>query len=179
MKSYGQKKLNTQEVRNATLRFVLSFALLAGLTFLTVFMFFKSSRMQAKNVRQELDHYRTMLGKNEMLKEKMDTIYVKMSKLSSNKVSNDLFLRNSIIEDMTLSRQLLGTDSSEALKHYAILLNDLQPILTFKNDLIKKKLAEDAASRRLKECLGLLNQVKQSAAAPSPGLKGRLYKSSK
>lgn len=179
MISYGQKTLNKNDVRKATLRFILTFLLLTGLSFLAVFMFFKSSRMQAKNIQKEADQYHEMLGRNELLKIKMDSIYRKMELLSNDQVDNDIFLRNSIIEDLNVSRQLIGKDSVNGLQHYHQLIQDLQPMLTFKNDLLKLKSEQKAAQRNLEACLKSSGQVssriRAQEQAAMPVRQGRLF----
>ncbi len=175
MVSYGQKKLNRDEVRKATMRFVLSFIALSALSFAVVYLFFKSSQVQANNIRSELDEYHSMLGRNELLKVKMDSINYKMSLLSNDKVENDIFLRNSVIEDMNLCRQLIGKDSADNLRHYHTLLKQMQPMLTFKNELIKQKSEEKAAARNLQECIGQVGRISTSMA-PRPQRRGNLFR---
>lgn len=176
---YGQKTLNKDDVRKATLRFILAFLLLTGLSFLAVFMFFKSSRMQAKNIQKEADQYHEMLGRNELLKIKLNTIYRKMEMLNNDQVDNDIFLRNSIIEDLNVSQQLIGKDSADGLRHYHTLILDLQPMLTFKNDLLKLKSEQKAAQRNLEACLKssgqVSNRMKAQKQAAATVRQGRLF----
>lgn len=174
MASYGQKRLNKEDVRKGTLRFIFSFLALTAISFLSVFLFFKSSQLQNKEIRKELDNYNDMIGRNNFLKIKMDTIYYKLSLLSNDKVQNDMMLRNSIIDDLMVSRQLIGKDSADDLKYYATLLKNIEPMLGYKNQLIKLKTDEKNALRSLDNCMGRIEKV----TPPSqPKLKkpGRLF----
>lgn len=159
MISYGQKKLNKKEVRLGTWRFIASFLALSIVGFLVVFFFFKSSQVQNRNLRKDLDAYHDMTGRNNLLKIKMDSIYYKISLLNSNKVANDIFLRNQIIEDMSVCKQMIGSDSATDLKHYNTLLKNLAPILAHKNELMKLKTEEASIFRQFEECLGKVGRV--------------------
>ncbi|MFN3022012.1 type VI secretion system TssO [Chryseobacterium sp. TY3] len=182
MISYGQKTLNQNDVRNATVKFMLTFILLAGLGFLSVFLFFKSSKMQAENIREELADYQDLLSRNNLLKIKMDTIYTKMSALSQNKVDNDMALRNSIFDDMQVSKKIVGKDSADNFKHYMVLMKNIKPMLTLKNDLLVKKSEEANIDRDLQQCINSSTKVQQKIieqVAPKTENRGRLFQNYK
>lgn len=82
-----------------------------------------------------------------------------MTLLNSNKVTNDIFLRNQIIEDMSICKQMIGKDSTTELKHYSMLLDNLDSILSYKNELMKLKTDEMTISRQLEECFGKVEKV--------------------
>lgn len=164
---YGQKKLNRTDVRKATTRFILSFLLLTGLGFLSVFLFFKSSQMQKQEIQSQLNDYQDMLRRNELLKSKMDSVYYKLSLLSNDKVNNDIFLRNSVMEDLATCREIIGKDSTGDLSHYNRLIKNIQPILAFKNQLIQLKAEEKTAQRSLQQCLGNISSIEIPQAAPA------------
>lgn len=159
MISYGQKTLNKKDVRLGTWRFIGSFLALSAVSFLVVFFFFKSTQVQNRGLRKDLDAYHDMVGRNNLLKIKVDSIYYKMTLLNSNKVTNDIFLRSQIIEDMSICKQMIGKDSTTELKHYSMLLDDLASILTYKNELMKLKTDEMIISRQLEECFGKVEKV--------------------
>lgn len=159
MRTSGQKRLNRKDVQKGTVNFIISFIVLCSFTFCAVLLFFKSAEIQNKQIRSDLDAYYDMLGRTELLNIKLDTIYNKMSQMSNDKVSNDLFLRNSIIQDIQVSNQLIAKDSAADLKQISILLKQLQPMLGYKNELLKKKTEKSSISRMLKECLGKNERV--------------------
>ena len=174
MKSYGQKRLNKGDVQKGTRNFIISFIILCAMAFSVVFLFFKSAEMQNKQIWSDLDAYHDMLGRNELLNIKLDTIYDKMSMMSNDKVSNDLFLRNSVIQDIQIANQLIAKDSIADLKQISLLLKQMQPMLTYKNELLKKKMEKSSISRLLNECMGNVGRVSEGIKKKNKP-KGKLY----
>lgn len=174
MISSGQKRLNKDDVQKGTRNFILSFLILCGMAFCVVYLFFKSAEMQNKEIGSDLEAYHNMLGRNELLNIKLDTIYEKMSQMSSDRVSNDMFLRNSIIQDIQVGNQLIAKDSSADLKQISILLKQMQPMLTYKNELLKKKMEKSSISRLLNECMGNEGRVTEGIKKKNKP-KGKLY----
>ncbi|KFC18393.1 type VI secretion system TssO [Epilithonimonas lactis] len=169
MASHGQKKLNKDDVRNGILRFVLSFVVLLTVSFLTVFLFFRSSEVQKRQIQNELNDYKSVLSRNELLKIKMDTIYYKMALLNSNKVENDIFLRNSILEDLRDNRNIMGSDTAKAFKQYATLTKNIGKMTVFKNELINITAKEQNALRSLNECMGKVGKMNSQLKSKEPG----------
>lgn len=97
-----------------------------------------------------------------------------MSQMSNDKVSNDMFLRNSIIKDIQVSNQLIANDSIADLKHISILLKQMVPMLTYKNELLKKKMEKSSISRLLNECMGNNSRVTEVIKTKNKP-KGKLY----
>lgn len=153
MKSYGQKRLNKTDVQKGTRNFILSFLILCGTTFCTVFLFFKSADMQNREIREDYEAYRNMLGRSELLNIKLDEIYEKMTQMSSDQMQNDVFLRNSIIDDIQVGKELIAEDSATNLKHISILFKNMEPMINYKNELLKKKIEKNNISRLLNECI--------------------------
>lgn len=153
MISSGQKRLNRNDVQKGTRNFIFSFIILCAMAFCVVFLFFKSAEMQKNEIHDDLEAYRSMLGRNEVLNIKLDTIYYKMTQMSNDKTQNDIFLRNSIIEDIQVGRDIIGKDSAADLRQISKLLVQMQPMLTYKNELLKKKMEESSYSRLLKQCI--------------------------
>lgn len=174
MSVYGQKKLNKDDVRNGVLRFILSFVVLAAVSFLTVFLFFKSSEIQKQQIQMELNDYKSVLSRNELIKNKMDTIYYKMNLLNSNKVDNDIFLRNSILEDLQDTKNIMGADTVKAFRQYASLTKNIGKMTVFKNELINITAKEQNALRSLNECIGKVGKINTQMKKNEPG--GRIVK---
>ena len=174
MSVYGQKKLNKDDVRNGVLRFILSFVVLATVSFLTVFLFFKSSEIQKQQIQMELNDYKSVLSRNELIKNKMDTIYYKMNLLNSNKVDNDIFLRNSILEDLQDTKNIMGADTVKAFRQYASLTKNIGKMTVFKNELINITAKEQNALRSLNECIGKVGKINTQMKKNEPG--GRIVK---
>ena len=169
MASHGQKKLNNDDVRNGILRFVFSFCILLTISFLTVFLFFKSAKIQKEQIHNELNEYKSILSRNELLKIKMDTIYYKMSLLNSNKVENDIFLRNSILEDLQDTKNIMGEDSAKSFKQYATLTKNIGKMTVFKSELINITAKEQNALRSLNECMAKVGKMSVKMKISEPG----------
>jgi hypothetical protein len=169
MSSHGQKKLNKDDVRNGMLRFILSFAVLLTVSFLTVFLFFRSSEVQKQQIQKELNDYKSVLSRNELLKIKMDTIYYKMNLLNSNKVENDIFLRNSILEDLQDTKNIMGADTAKSFRQYATLTKNIGKMTVFKNELINITAKEQNALRSLNECIGKVGKINTQMKTNEPG----------
>jgi len=165
----GQRKLNKDDVRNGVLRFAFSFVVLVSTCLLTVFLFFRSSKIQKEQIQQELNDYKSILSRNELLKVKMDTIYYKMSLLNSNRVENDIFLRNSILEDLQDTKNIMGKDSIKSFRQYATLTKNIGKMTIFKNDLINITAKERNALRNLQECIGKVEKMNSQMKTKDPG----------
>lgn len=164
----GQRKLNKNDVRNGVLRFAFSFVVLVATCLLTVFLFFRSSKIQKEQIQQELNDYKSILSRNELLKVKLDTIYYKMSLLNSNRVENDIFLRNSILEDLQDTKNIMGTDSIKSFRQYATLTKNIGKMTIFKNDLINITAKERNALRNLQECIGKVEKMNSQIKTKDP-----------
>ena len=70
MTTTGQQKLNKKDVRKGTLHFFLSFIILCFFSFFSIFLFFKSSEVQKDDIQSELEHYRNIISRNDILKSK-------------------------------------------------------------------------------------------------------------
>lgn len=174
MATQGQKKLNSNDVRNGIIRFVLSFVVLIAISLTTVFLFFKSSKIQKEQIQNELNAYKNVLSRNELLKIKMDTIYYKMALLNTDRVQNDIFLRNSILEDLQDTKNIMGADSSKSFKQYATLTKNIGKMTLFKNELINVTAKERNAIRNLNECMGKVEKINTQIRNNEPG--GRIAK---
>lgn len=174
MATQGQKKLNTDDVRKGIIRFIFSFIILISITLTTVFLFFKSSKIQKEQIQKELNDYKNVLSRNELLKIKMDTIYYKMALLNTDRVQNDIFLRNSILEDLQDTKNIMGPDSTKAFKQYATLTKNIGKMTIFKNELINVTAKERNALRSLNECIGKVGKMNSQMKPSTSG--GRIAK---
>ena len=98
----------------------------------------------------------------------MDTIYYKMTLLNSNKVENDIFLRNSILEDLQDTKNIMGEDSAKSFKQYATLTKNIGKMTVFKNELINITAKEQNALRNLNECMGKVGKMNTQMKTSTP-----------
>lgn len=164
----GQEKLNKKDVNLGIWGFILAFVMLTGVAFLSVFMFFLSSDHQQKAVDEEVNNYKMLQNKNELLQTRMETIYSRMNMLASDKVQNEVFLRDNIIEDIRDCRNIMGKDSIKEFKQYASLIKNMSEMINLKNDLISVTADEQVAMRNLQECQGRLNVATDNLINSNP-----------
>lgn len=154
MSSNREKKLNQSDVRTGILKFILSFTVLAAVSFISVFFFFKSYDVQQKGIKKQADDYHELLTRSDLLRIHVDSIMYRMDQLDINRIDNDIFLRNYISDNIRDARNIMGKDSADNFKHYAILMKQIVPMLALKNQIINVSYKEQTALRDLSECRG-------------------------
>lgn len=77
-----------------------------------------------------------------------------MDQLNISKVDNDIFLKNSIMDNVRNAQNIMGKDSSNNFKHYSILMKQIEPMLALKNQIVTVSYKEQVALRDLSECRG-------------------------
>ncbi|KQT25978.1 hypothetical protein ASG22_04600 [Chryseobacterium sp. Leaf405] len=159
MSSNREKKLNKSDVRLGIWKFVLSFVALSGVSFICVFFFFKSYDLQREGIKKQADDYRELLTRSDLLKTHVDSILYRMDQLDINKVANDNFLRNYIMDNVRDAKNIMGKDSADNFKHYSILMKQIEPMLALKNQIIDVSYKEQVALRDLSECKGKIGIV--------------------
>lgn len=159
MSTNREKKLNRSDVRIGIWKFILSFVVLSLISFCSVFFFFKSYDIQRRGIEKEVEDYRDLLRRSATLKIQVDSIYYKMSLLDRNNVDNDIFLRNQIFDNVRDMKNLMGEDSTKNLKHYAVLLNKIGPMLALKSKIIEVTNKQQIAIRNLNQCMGKVDHI--------------------
>lgn len=152
MSSTREKKLNKSDVRTGILKFILSFAVLSVVSFLCLFLFFKSYAVQREGIDRDAREYTTLMEKSDKLKTVVDEIYSEMSQ--HDKVVNDGFLRTSILDKMKDVKNVMGKDSAGSFKHYAILMKQINPMLTLKREIVKQGNKKQGTWAELQDCMG-------------------------
>lgn len=160
MSSNREKKLNESDVRAGIWKFVLSFIVLSAVSFSTVFFFFKSYDIQREGISKEAEAYRELLSRSDLLKTHVDSIFYRMDQLDISKVDNDIFLKNYIMDNVRDAKNIMGRDSADNFKHYAILMKHIEPMLSLKNQIVIISNKEQIKLRDLRECMGKVGSVK-------------------
>ncbi|SHE98254.1 type VI secretion system TssO [Chryseobacterium takakiae] len=177
MSSNREKKLNKADVRIGIWKFILSFIVLSGVSFICVFFFFKSYDIQRQGIKKEADDYRFLLTRSNLLKDHVDSIFYRMDQLDINRVQNDIFLRNAIMEDVRNARNAMDKDSADHFKHYSILMKQIEPMLALKKQIIDVSYQEQVALRNLNECKGKIgiinNELKVDPTRKFSGMRRR------
>lgn len=159
MSSNREKKLNKADVRIGIWKFVLSFIVLSGVSFICVFFFFKSYDIQRQGIQKKSEDYRDLLSRSDFLRIQVDSIFYRMDQLDINKVENDIFLRNSIMDEIRSARDVMGKDTADNFKHYSILMKQIEPMLALKKQIIEVSYKEQVAIRDLSECKGKIGVI--------------------
>lgn len=157
MSSNRERKLNKSDVRVGIWKFVLSFVVLAAVSFTSVFFFFKSYDAQTDGVSRDAETYRQLLGRSDILRIQVDTIFSRMNRL--NTVENDFFLRNDIIDNVNNVKNVMGKDSVDNFKHYAILMKQIGPMLALKNNIVEVSNKKKIAIRDVNGCMGKVGNM--------------------
>ncbi|WP_370901133.1 type VI secretion system TssO [Chryseobacterium gossypii] len=159
MSSNREKKLNKSDVRIGIWKFILSFVVLSIVSFSSVFFFFKSYDTQREGIKKQADDYRELLTRSDLLRIHVDSILYRMNQLDIKKVDNDIFLRNYIMDNVRDAKNIMGKDSVDNFKHYAILMKQIGPMLALKDQIVKVSYKEQTALRDLSECRGKVGIV--------------------
>lgn len=157
MSSNRGKKLNTFDVKVGIWKFVVSFIVLSVISFTSMFFFFKSFDTQTAGVSREVEAYRELLGRSDILRVQVDTIFNRMSRL--NRTDNDIFLRKDIVDNINNVKNIMGKDSIGNFKHYSILMKQIQPMLSLKNQVVEVSQKKEMAIRNLNSCSGKVGRI--------------------
>lgn len=159
MSSNREKKLNRSDVRVGIWKFILSFAILSAISFVCLFFFFKSYDTQREGISIEAEAYKQLLIRGDALKTHVENIYERMNQLNINKVENDVFLRTYIMDDVRDAKNIMGKDSAENFKQYAVLMKQIAPMLTLKSQIIAVEYKKKIVLRDLAECMGKVDRA--------------------
>lgn len=151
MSSNREKKLNRSDVRTGIWKFILSFVVLSAVSFTCLFLFFKSYDIQREGISREAEAYKELMLRSDVLKDHIDDIYDKMNQLSINKVENEVFLRTSIMDNVRDAKNIMGKDSVQSFKHYAVLMKQIVPMMNLKARIIEVEYQKKTVLRDLDE----------------------------
>lgn len=168
------KKLNKSDVRVGIWKFILSFVILSLISFCTIFFFFKSYHTQRLGMKAEDDKYEELRGRSNVLNIKVDSIHHLMTLLDINKVQNDNQLRTQITDEIYDARSIMGADSAGNLKHYAVLLKHIEPMIDLKTKIIDVAGKKEYFISQYQRCKGKnANVMKDLKVDPTRKYAGR------
>lgn len=164
------KKQNAAEIQRETRKFLLFFLVLSLVSFNALYFFYKSYSVQYAIIQKDVVSYKAVLNKQQVLYDKLDTIYYRMNLLNTDKVENNVFLGNYISKNIQEFRKTIGKDSVAEFSHYTFLLNKLDSLLTLKNEIVEIDAKEQHALRDLNECIDKIKKVEKDLSKdPSRG----------
>lgn len=82
-----------------------------------------------------------------------------MNQLNLDKVQNGAFLRTRIMDDVNEVKNIMGKDSADNFKHYAVLMKQIGPMLKLKDDIIEVEYKKKMVLRDLAECIGKVDRA--------------------
>ncbi|MCY0967703.1 type VI secretion system TssO [Chryseobacterium wangxinyae] len=154
MSTIRDKKLNRSDVRIAIWKFILSFVVLSLISFCAIFFFFKSYHTQRIGMEAKAEQYSQLLGRSAALNIKVDSIHTLMTLLDINKVQNDIVLSRQITGELYDARSIMGADSVDNLKHYAVLLKHIEPMIDLKSKIISVANKKEYFKTQYERCKG-------------------------
>ena len=155
------KSHNYKQVRSRTLIFWLYFIVLTFFSFLPVFCFVKSYEVQKEYILADINLYKELLNKQQMLHQKIDSLYNDMALLNSGKVENNLFLEYFIADNKNNIARLINKDSTVEFKHYSFLMENIDNMLKLKDTIRVINNKEQLAYNDLLECIGKTRKIKK------------------
>lgn len=129
--------------------------------YLPVYFFFRSCKSQNEYIAKDLNSYKEILNKHQILKQKIDSLYNQLSLLNTGKVTNDLFLEKYIADNKAEISRTIGADSSTEFKSYALLVSNIDNMLRQKDTILGISNKEQLALSDLQECMNKTRKVKQ------------------
>lgn len=170
MSENKNKKQNAPEIQRETQKFLVFFLVLSLLSFNALYFFYKSYAVQSAVIQSDIASYKSILNKQQILYDKLDTIYYRMTLLNTDKVQNNVFLGNYISKNIQDFRKTMGKDSIAEFRHYAFLLTKLDSLLALKNEIVEIDTKEQHALRDLNECIDKIRKVEKDLSKdPSRG----------
>lgn len=133
--------------------FVVNFLCLIAIVFTGIYFFFECSNQQNKQVEKDVLAYKSILNRQYVLKNKLDTLYYHMSLLNADKVQHEIFLAQYIAKNMNEIKKLVNDENEENFTGYALLLGQLDSLLIVKGQLIEVTNQESLALKDLNECI--------------------------
>lgn len=82
-----------------------------------------------------------------------------MELYDSDKAYNDNYLRTYILDNVREAQEIMGADSATNLKHYAVLMQKIKPMLNLKSQIVTVSAKQQIAIRDVQECQGKSSQI--------------------
>ncbi len=159
--------LNRIQVRKKTMYFWSVFLLLVLYTQFLIYFFVWSTHKQYAVVSEDLNMYKHVLNKQIMLNVKMDSLYMQMSDLATDRVNNQLFLEKYIADQKNEINNLIGKDSVNHFAVYARITKNLNTMLFLKDSIVKVTDQEIFIKNDLLRCIEGNSKIQSSIFSKS------------
>ena len=166
MNTYGQNKLNKNDVRSGIFRFLLSFIVLAFISFLCVFLFYKSSDIQTKQTKIKANKYMEMQRVVQQLNSKLTRIIDNMANLNNGTEGDYSNASAYISKDIKDCKALIGKDTAE-YKQYTSLIKEIERnILPHKKQILASNEKLMKVNNRLADCEATTRKLSRKKLSP-------------
>lgn len=152
--------LNKKQVARKTIQFWSIFLILVIYTHLIVYFFIWSTEKQNAVFTETLNNYKRTLNKQILLNNKIDSLYMQMSYLGTDKIDNQLFLEKYIADNKNEINKLIDKDSTANFSVYARITKNLNTMLFLKDSIIKVTNREAFVKNDLLKCIEDNKKVK-------------------
>lgn len=165
------KPLNALEISRRVWIFAINFAFLLLVCILCVYTYFSIAEAEGVLLVQQANKYDQLAIRNESLSDRVDSIYVHMQLLNSDRVTNSLELQRLISnEKENLNKTMLGGvgDTSVNFVAYKNLSKKINNMLNVKDSIRLVSIDEEALRADLITCIADNQQLKKKLKTPAP-----------
>ncbi len=145
--------LNKAQVVKKTIQFWIIFLILVIYTHIALYFFIWSAEKQNAVFNEALNSYKHTLNKQILLNNKIDSLYMQMCYLGTDKIDNQLFLEKYIADNKNDINKLIGKDSAANFSVYARVTKNLNTMLFLKDSIIKVSSQEAFMKNDLLKCI--------------------------
>ncbi len=163
------KPLNAPEISRRTLMFAFNFAFLLLVCILCMYTYFSIAEAEGILLVREANKYDQLAVKYESLSGQVDSMYLHMELLNSDRVTNNLELQRLISnEKENLSKTMLSGvgDTTVNFTAYKNLSKKINNILNIKDSIRLVSIDEEALRADLMTCITNNQQLKKKLQAP-------------
>ncbi|HPH98721.1 MAG TPA: type VI secretion system TssO [Chitinophagaceae bacterium] len=151
---------NKAQVVKKTIQFWIIFLILVIYTHIAIYFFIWSAEKHNAVFNEALNNYKHILNKQIMLNNKIDSLYMQMSYLGTDKINNQVFLEKYVADNKNDINKLIDKDSAANFSVYARITKNLNTMLFLKDSIIKVSDQEAFMKNDLLKCIEDNKKVK-------------------
>lgn len=145
--------LNKAQIVRKTIQFWIIFLILVIYTHIAIYFFIWSAEKQSSVFTEALNNYKLILNKQIILNNKVDSLYLQMTYLGTDKIDNQLFLEKYIADNKNDINKYIDKDSAANFSVYARITKNLNAMLFLKDSIIKISDQEAFIKNDLLKCI--------------------------
>lgn len=156
------KPQNQPQIITKTIHFGYLFALLISFTIVPAFFFVWAAGEQKEAFMDQVQLYRQVQNKQAMLKAQIDSLFIQLSYVNTDKVTDHLPLEAGISKNRLGLLGIIGKDSSGSFRTYAAILKNLNGQLYLKDSIVKTVGQENMLKTDLISCMSKTKGINRS-----------------